>query len=65
MVNVADKWTTNDILDKVGCHRTTALRMAEKLGIVPGRVGNVFLFSKGEAKQIIEAIKFRQRKRSN
>lgn len=64
MVNVADKWTTNDILDKVDCHRTTVLRMAERLRIVPGQVGNVFLFSKVEAEQIIEQIKFRQRKRA-
>ena len=64
MVNVTDKWTTNDILDKVGCHRATALRMAESLGIVPERVGNVCLFSKNEAEDIIAEIKARQRKRS-
>jgi hypothetical protein len=64
MVNVADKWTTNDILDKLGCHRTTVIREAEKLGIVPERLGGMLLFTKVEADQIIEQIKFRRCKRS-
>ena len=64
MLNVVNKWTTNDILDKVSCHRATALRMAETLGIVPERAGNMCLFSQEEAEDIIKEIKHRQRKRS-
>jgi hypothetical protein len=64
MVNVTDKWTTNDILARLDCHRTTVLRTMEKLGIVPAQVGNIFLFSTEEADRIIEAIRSRKRKRS-
>ncbi len=64
MIDVTNKWTTNDILARLNCHRTTVLRMAEELGIVAGRVGRVCLFDKLDAEKIIAEIKARQRKRS-
>lgn len=64
MVNVADKWTTNDILARLNCHRTTVLRVAEKLNIIPDQVGNVFLFDKADAERIIAELKGRKSNRS-
>lgn len=66
MMDLTDKWMTNDIMARLGCHRTTVLRAAEKLGIAPSlKVGGVFLFDKADAEQIIAEIKARQGKRSS